>query len=431
MNERSLLLALCWALLFQFVPAEAGKAGPDARRGLGHAVSAPGTLILCEGSSKVCRVAKAQQILLAEDLVLALPGFRGEVDAVKGAVRLSLLGMLPERPDDTARESVLRLHDNGAFDLTFTLERGRVLLTRQSKRDPVKVQVRFLRNVLTLELTEPDTVVALESYSRWPQGAPFLKEPKDEHQPLVDVLLFLVKGEVTARLNKEPEQALKGKVVYHWNSLRDPLGPLPVRELPAWTTGETVPPEKPLRVALDRFRQRLAKTSLSAALQGALQDKDTAQGALAAYAAGAVDDLPALLKVLDGGKQATVRRAAVLALRHWSGRSATHSIRLYETLLANKYAPGQAEIVMTLLQGFEGAALGRPETYAVLIDYLGHNRAAVRELAAGQLYRLAPAGKTIPYDAGGSPEEHTRAQAAWRKLIPRGQLPPSNSPKQP
>jgi hypothetical protein len=438
MNERSfpkravpvglaVLSALLCVLLFGLAPVSAGKAAPDVRRGLGQCTSAAGTLVVCEGPDKACRVSKARAILFAEDLLLALPGLRAEVEAAKGAVRLSLLGTLPQGSDRTARESALRLHENDQVDLDLTLERGRVLLTRLGKQGAVKVRVRFLGNVLHLELTEPDTVVALETYSHWPAGTPFLKEAKDDHRPLVDVLLFLVKGEVSARLNKEPEQALKGKVVYHWNSHRDPVGPLPVKELPPWT--EEVPPtEKPLRLALDRFRQRLAKANLSAALQGAAQDKDALQGVLAAYATGAVDDLPALLKILDSGKHEAARKAAVTALRHWSGRSAAHDVRLYEALLAHKYGVGQAEIVMALLHGFDGAALGRPETYAVLIDYLGHNRAAVRELAAAHLYRLAPAGKAIPYDAAASAEEHSRAQAAWRKLIPRGQLPPREPP---
>jgi hypothetical protein len=118
-----------------------------------------------------------------------------------------------------------------------------------------------------------------------------------------------------------------------------------------------------------------------------------------------------------------------MALRHWSGRSAMHDVQMYKILLAQKYRPGQAEIVMELLHGFSPAAASRPETFEALIDYLAHDRQAVREMAAGHLYRLAPAGKAIVYDAAGTAEDRARAQTAWRKLIPRGQLPPSGSSK--
>jgi hypothetical protein len=79
---------------------------------------------------------------------------------------------------------------------------------------------------------------------------------------------------------------------------------------------------------------------------------------------------------------------------------------------------------MQLLHGFGGKDLVRPETYDALINYLQHQKQAVRELAAWNLQLLVPQGKDIAYDASAAPEERGRAQAAWRKLIPEGKLPP-------
>ena len=41
-----------------------------------------------------------------------------------------------------------------------------------------------------------------------------------------------------------------------------------------------------------------------------------------------------------------------------------------------------------------------------------------------ELVRLAPAGKDIPYDAGGTEADRAKAQQRWRELIPPGRLPP-------
>jgi hypothetical protein len=78
---------------------------------------------------------------------------------------------------------------------------------------------------------------------------------------------------------------------------------------------------------------------------------------------------------------------------------------------------------MQLLFGFSPADLRRPETYEVLIDYLGHEKPGIRNLAAWHLVRLVPQGKSIPFKPDGTPAEAAKAQAAWKKLIPAGELP--------
>src|SRR5205807_8180595 len=61
----------------------------------------------------------------------------------------------------------------------------------------------------------------------------------------------------------------------------------------------------------------------------------------------------------------------------------------------------QAETAVGLLHGFSRADLEQRETYETLIDYLGHARPAVRELAAWHLYRALPEAASI------RSEEHT------------------------
>ena len=70
--------------------------------------------------------------------------------------------------------------------------------------------------------------------------------------------------------------------------------------------------------------------------------------------------------------------------------------------------------------------LKRPATFDSLITSLNHDKPLIRELARAHLYRLVPRGKTIAYDAASTPAVRMRAQTAWRKLIPRGKLPPGN-----
>ena len=64
----------------------------------------------------------------------------------------------------------------------------------------------------------------------------------------------------------------------------------------------------------------------------------------------------------------------------------------------------------------------------MLFRSLRHSKPAIRTLAAGYLYRLAPAGKTIAYSPLGSEDERDKAYKEWKALIPFGKLPPKAKP---
>ncbi len=82
--------------------------------------------------------------------------------------------------------------------------------------------------------------------------------------------------------------------------------------------------------------------------------------------------------------------------------------------------------MLTLLHSFGDEDLARPETYEMLLAYLGSDRLAVRGLANWHLYRLVPAGRKIGYNPLAPEEERARAIREWKKLIPSGQLPPKS-----
>ena len=115
--------------------------------------------------------------------------------------------------------------------------------------------------------------------------------------------------------------------------------------------------------------------------------------------------------------------AGIDALFHYIGRGSAEDVRLYESLVAENLKPGQAGIIMDLLHGMSAEARLRPETYDALITYLQSDQLAIRELAAMNLYGLVPQGRSIAFDAAAPAEQRARAQAAWRKLIPEGQVP--------
>jgi hypothetical protein len=137
--------------------------------------------------------------------------------------------------------------------------------------------------------------------------------------------------------------------------------------------------------------------------------------------AGALDDLPGLLDAFADPKHPEVRDRAVVALRSWMAQKPGQLRRLYSALTEDrKMPPKQALSAICLLKGFNDHEHADPALVQVLIDSLEHPALAIRELSHWHLSRLAPAGKSIAYDAAAPVETRQRAVAAWRALIPAG-----------
>jgi hypothetical protein len=179
-----------------------------------------------------------------------------------------------------------------------------------------------------------------------------------------------------------------------------------------------------MQQALDSFSTGLT-ARLDAALTDATRAPDPSRRKLAVNALGAIDDADGLLEALTDEKHPDVRVAAIDELRFWLAQARDHDQTLYARA-AKRFGERPADILMSLLLfNYSPQALGRPETYEDWIDYLTNANLAIRQTAAWHLYQVVSNGRDITYDAAGDSNRRILAQQAWRKLIPRGQMPPS------
>jgi hypothetical protein len=431
MFPRYCLLAGCLFFVAQAgSPSVSGQdkepAAPEKRVVVGRLFSAVGTLLTRPDSTKDWRLPALYDSVSSKDELLVLPGARGVLELKEGEVRLSLVGDLPGLSPSLILETAAVLHAGGAFDLDMTLQRGRAMVENRRKKGDVKVRFRVGQDHLDVELAGRDTMAVLELYRRWLPGTPFVKDAKKPPQPESNLLLLITKGKASVEFRGE-KQTLEGPVLYHWSNYRRFEGPVRLKALPKWITpaADNSPRATAWHNAVESLRRVLADKGLEAGLADALKQADSLKRSVAVYASAALDDLKGSLAGLEDSRSAEVRAAGVEALQHFAGRGHEFARQLYQALVHSKFTAGQAEIAIQLLRGFGAEELARPETYDALITYLKHQRLAVRELAAWNLYRLVPQGKDIAYDAAAPAEQRSRAQAAWRKLIPEGQLPPS------
>jgi hypothetical protein len=409
--------------------ADEGGGKPGRRAAAAHCASETASVLRRESPEKPWKVVTRNEALPAGNLLLLI-GTDAALDSANGAVRLAGMGEMPGVSGFPVLETAVVLHDGSDTDLDFTLDRGRVVLSNRKPAGAAHVRVHIRDRAADLVLNEPGAAVALEIYGRWPKGVPFAKDPKPGDEPALAIVVLALKGEVDIK-GKLKHFALKappGPALLMGDSLQQ-VDPTPqyMDKLPDWA-GEKGRAEREKRRAMAaRFRRLVVERSLGEALDEFLKSDDEHERRVAVYLMGALDDLERLAAALMHAKHPDVWDAGVLALRHWIGRGPGQDQKLYRALVEKKkFPPAQAETVLTLLHSFGGDDLARPETYEMLIDYLGSDRLAIRGLAGWHLYRLVPAGRKFGYNPLAPQEERARAIREWKKLVPSGKLPPKS-----
>ncbi len=373
--------------------------------------------------------------LYSRDVLVAIPGFRVNVEPTDGGVELTLWGNLPGLSESPVLESSVVLHDSKAYDLDLTLVRGRIVLTNTKAKGAAKVWLRAEGGV-QLVLPEPGDKVAVEGYGRWPSGVPFSTKRTPGHQPIRLWELNCLKGKLEIKAGRTEWYMAEppGPSYFHGDSVNGPAagGPEKRSSLPEWADPKAERPKlaKLIGAVVDAYRGKLNSTDPEevgqAMLAAAEKEKDRTRARIIRYlvvhAMAALDEVGAVAEMLGSSRHDEARKAAVVGLRHWIGANEGRDQKLYEVLQHDLgYTKAEAETLMQLLHSpFDPS---QAETYETLIAYLKHRKQAVRELAHWHLVRLAPIGRDIPYDASAPAAEREKAADEWKKRIPTGELP--------
>lgn len=379
------------------------------------------------------RVEKGEDVY-SRDLLVAIPGFKVNLEPTSGAVKMTLWGNLPELSDSPVLESTVVLHDTKAYDLDFTLITGRVVL-ENLKDGPAKIWLRAEKGV-QMVLPEKGDKVALEIYGRWPAGVPFKAKRAEREAPTLLWEVHCLKGKLEIKANKTEwyMTAAPGPAYFHGDSAGGAAagGPEKRTSAPEWyePKGKAAEMQKLIDDVVTTYTGRLKSSDPQEIANGLLElaakDENKQRARVLRYivvhAAAAIDDLDRVVELLGTSKHPEERKAAVIGLRHWIGEKEGRDDKLYEALQSGHlgYTKAEAETILQLLHSPFNPGIA--ETYDTLIAYLAHRKQAVRELAHWHLERLAPVGKDIKFDAADL-DAAKKAAAEWKKLIPTGELP--------
>lgn len=415
-------------LVVPALPA-ADTPGPEPRVEAGKNQSAAGALLARATGGGTWHAVEPGAAVFSRDVLLALPGSRAVVEPRPDSVGLTLWGNLPQLSSFPGLESAVVLHDSRAYDLDFSLLRGRVVVSSAKAKGPARVWVRLPGTAWELTLAERGDAIALESYGRWPRGVPFTKEPRPGERPTTAVVATVLKGRVELATDdtRYTLTAPPGPASFRWDSVAGAdAGPERRDQLPPWA--DLKAPRPPEAAAVEQvvgafqagLKGRAPGAALSELLDAADRETDKARAALvrefAILSLAAVDELPRVAQALADPKHASARDTATVALRHWIGESSGRDPVLYFVLTQQlNYSEANAETVLQLLHSPFRA--DEPDGLRALLAYLRHDRLAVRSLALWHLRRLVPAGKDIAFDPAAPEADREKGYAEWKKLI--------------
>ena len=408
------------------------EAKDDAKRiPLARCLGKKGSVLILAKGSSTWRPANEEEELFAGDLIISGAGV--PIENLEKTVKLTFRGDIAGTSPLPIRETAIKLlPKKKGCDFSVDFERGRIELTNTKEKGSVKCSVTLFddEDHGQVVLNEPGSTCSMEELGRWPKGTHFNPLSKQEVKPVYDLIYIALKGtsEVSDHGITHFMSAPPGPAMLSWNSA-DGLPPIKTKleKLPEWT----LIPDLSNPIVRDRIGavlkirdQFFAKKPLPEILSSMVVSESEADRFIAINLILATDQLDLFFKVLTTTKYNDVIDNGIIGLRHWIGRKPGQDLKLYGFIIdARHYSKIQAEIFVDLLHSFGDDELKEPETYEVLIDYLGSDKAGIRGLANWHLHRLAPKGRDIKFDPIAPEAERKEAIAKWKKLVPKGTVP--------
>jgi hypothetical protein len=398
-------------------------ASSSARTDVGRAILVPPAVLLQRPADReTWQRLKPQARVFSNDYLVSLPGYQSELRMDSG-VHLILWGNLPEFSRfPPVLESAVVLHASPDVDLDLTLEHGRIVLSNHKKQGAARIRLRFLDEAWDLTLPDQNTEVAAELVGIC---LPYSKEPGGD--PELHLALLGLKGQTEVKIRYE-QYLLPSPSMLTWDNVAGAArSPVPLPRPPDWWTS-TVPLKTPMQAPLEGLTNRLGIKNIDVAIAEAKNFPDSSSRVLALRCLGAMGNYSGLLDCLADDKHADVRTVAIEELRHLLGLDAKNDDKLRKALKQKNYSDGQGQTILQLVHGFAPEQWANPTLRSTAVEYLMHEKLAIRQLTHSLLQALEPDGRKIPYDPAGDSDSRERGYEAWKKLVLGAKLKSKPSP---
>jgi hypothetical protein len=412
-------------------PVTAAPPSPE-RRELARAVWIPppaSVLLQRTAGTGVWQRVPLQKRVSSTDYLVSLPGYRTELRLDSG-VTVTLWGNLPQFSRSPVLESGVTLYTNPSYDVDLRLGRGRIVLANRKDDGPARVRLRFLNESWDLALDKgAEAAVDLVGLC-----LPYMRGTSND-EPGTLVRLYGLKGQADLKARDE-EHLLTAPCLFDWDTgIGSAQRPQAIPRAPDWWTNRLPPRSKQvdeMQAALAGLSQRLIDEGkkIDVVVAEMLRDNELGNRELAIRCLGVLDQLGRLVDTMgEDHRRSTdriLREVAIDELQHLLGLDAHYNGELLQSLRSKGYTEGQAQTVLQLLRGFPEQQLREPATRITLVEYLNHDKLAIRQLAYTMLLFLVRGGEKIRYDPAGDAAQRERGAREWLKLVrSNGAQPPS------
>lgn len=205
--------------------------------------------------------------------------------------------------------------------------------------------------------------------------------------------------------------------------------PTPSTDLPNWERRLSTLAQKNARLFEKEFTSD--ESSARDSLLGLIDSRVYELSRLAVSCLGLVGDYEMMLEVLDRNEHHESRVAAINSLRSWINQAPENRDRL-KAAIGAKFYPEEVATIYRLIWGYDDQDARSKQTSEELVDWLEHDRLAVRELAWFYIKSLTNRKQEI-FDARGTPMHISNAVQRIRKILEKDGtlLPPLPTPKAP
>lgn len=336
--------------------------------------------------------------------------------------------------------AVKLLGPSQAGSFGFGLEEGRLVLENEKVEDDdgesqrVAMGIQVQGELWQLELMTGDTVCGLEIVPQQPDQ--FEQEAlKNAYTGGVYVLSGSVRfADGSGRVHMIGEKSWFSLTPQDREALADPEIPAtysPLLTIPQWLVSDDQSVSAIMRRYASLFEEEFNRDQpVGLTIPAIIQSPRPKISELAVKCLALTDNYEALVLALARADHEEARLAAIVGLRRWLPTAPENKDALKEAV-QKRFHPEQADIVYELLWGYDEDDLMRTEPLPTpsmrLVEWLGHNHIAVRELAFYHIYRLT--GRKYDYRPLSSPAHRDRAIERWQsELAGSGALLGPNQP---
>lgn len=331
------------------------------------------------------------------------------------AVPIPFQGKLNFRDDLTLQvfggTRITRLPSVEGTDLSIRLERGQLLVKRPATSiHPRVIAITVGKNSWKFNLSETETELAIGVSLPQPEGRIFDDAPIEPSGGIA-----VTQGKLTLELPEEKSLELQRSSGWiTWATRTGELLTDQPAAIPAWTNPDAVL-MTPARRQLSKAYEREFQEDVLQSIAPVTADRRAIIAEFAVLTLALTDNYLEIVPALISDHE-EARMAAILSLREWLAEDPDRITPLREEM-ERLFRSELVEQITTMLWGYSRLDAQSPETSQMLVELLGNEDLAIRELAHFHVTRLT--GRNYGYHSQAPIAERNAAISRWVEFVKR------------